>query len=132
MFALQLLSVTISSLMLVLAPVLPCAMSAAAVSHSAGVGSVTPAPQHSCCSKVREMPDACPSHTQGTPPAVMRCCCGPTLATPPVKTTLDQAALSAPLAAAGSLELVALDRCTLADEPLLLRPPLVFLSVWRC
>jgi hypothetical protein len=45
---------------------------------------------------------------------------------------LDQATLISPLVTAISVDLPVLGHITLADEPPLLRPPLVLLSVWRC
>jgi hypothetical protein len=134
MTTLQLLFAIVSSLMLAIAPVLPCAMGSADMSHSAN--QQASGSKHACCDALSQLPEACPVYSDdssdSSTPAV-RCCCGPVLATVGTKVSFEPDAMwaAAPLASSANTPEPQLTR--LLEEPILLRPPLVlFLSVWRC
>jgi hypothetical protein len=131
MTTLRLSSVAVSLLMLALAPVLPCAMGGTAEPWKMPSSGVVTSSSHDCC-RASTAHDSCPWHTHDSDHPVIGCCCGPTAATlaPTVQYEHEIAVAALPAVHAAVTDL-SVD-IQFDDVPPLLRPPLVFLSVWRC
>src|SRR5829696_2118273 len=99
MTKLRLLPVLLSMIMLVLAPVLPCAMgNSKAAASTVTATMVQHSSPDSCCAEHTQRPASCPAHSQeSSHQPVMRCCCGPSVATAPAKVVIDRELLVSPI-----------------------------------